>query len=456
MMLDRARLANMYQEECAVFTKRTPASQAAFQNTQQHWLGGVPMHWMQDWPTPHPLFVASARDVTLCDIDGNTYTDFCLGDTGAMFGHSPAAVAAALEQGAANGLTYMLPTADVDAVGVALARIFGLPFWQTTLTATDANRSVIRWSRAITGRPKVLVFNGCYHGAVDDTFICLENGQTHNRPGLVGQVQDLTVNSVVVEFNDFEAVERALTAGDIAAVLTEPALTNIGMVEPADGFLRHLRDATRTHGTLLVLDETHTISHSLGGYTKAYDLQPDFITMGKPIAGGLPAAVFGFSSAVAEEIRRVTRQKASGYSGMGTTLSGNALTLKTMRAVLEQVMTQSHYDHMLGMARKLHAGLAASLPHALPWCILQVGARIELVFANPAPVNGTQAKNAMQHDLSSLIHLYLLNRGIMITPFHNMMLVCPATQANHVDMLVTEFRNCLNALFDQRILNDAA
>jgi glutamate-1-semialdehyde 2,1-aminomutase len=456
MIIDRARLKQLFHKERALFSARTPTSSSHHHETKKHWLGGVPMHWMQDWPTPHPLFVKSAQGVTLTDVDQHTYIDFCLGDTGAMFGHSPPAIARTLIEAAQNGYTYMLPTPDVAAVGAALDRIFGLPFWQTAITATDANRSVIRWARAMTGRSKILVFNGCYHGAVDDTFIRLENGKTSNRPGLIGQVQDLTTNSVMIEFNDFSAVEEALKSGDIAVVLTEPALTNIGMVEPAEGFLQHLRDVTRQYGSLLALDETHTISYGLGGYTKAFDLQPDFITMGKPVAGGLPAAVFGFSADVAAAMQHVMDTKVSGYSGMGTTLSGNALTLAVMQTMLNEVMTEANYAHMLAMAEELRDGLQMALPAGLPWSILQVGARVEFVFANPAPTNGTEAAAAMDHELSSCIHLYLLNRGVMITPFHNMMLTCPETQAVHIDLLISEFSNCLTDLSDQRILTHAA
>jgi glutamate-1-semialdehyde 2,1-aminomutase len=455
-MMDRAHLEHLYQGEVAAFIAQTPKSRACTQAAEKNWLGGVPMHWMRDWPMPHPLFITSARGVTLTDVDENHYTDFCLGDTGAMFGHAPDAVVRTITSVAADGLTSMLPSDTTLPVGALLSDMFGLPFWQTTITATDANRSVLRWARAITGRSKILVFNGCYHGAVDDVFVQLNDGVLEHRPALIGQVHDMTQHTRMVEFNDLVAVEKALAQGDIAAVLTEPALTNIGMVEPEENFLRNLRTLTRTYGTLLVLDETHTISYGRGGYTAALNLDPDFITMGKPIAGGLPAAVFGFTSTMAEAMQHVQQSRPSGYSGMGTTLSGNALTLAVMRTMLEEVMTADNYAHMTRLATKLKHGLQSAIPSGLAWSVLQVGARVEFVFSNPPPRNGTEAKAAMDPALEAFIHLYLLNRGIIITPFHNMMLISPSTTIDHITGLITAFADCLSELQNTRISSHAA
>lgn len=332
-------------------------------------------------------------------------------------------------------------------VGAELARRFGLEVWQTATTASDANRFVLRWARGLTGRSKVLVFNGCYHGAVDETFVRLKDGETVHRPGLIGQVVDLTANTVVVEFNDLAGVEAALTRGDVACVITEPALTNIGMVLPQPSFHAELRRLTREHGTLLVIDETHTISSGPGGYTRAHGLEPDFFVLGKPIAGGIPCAVYGCTAELAERMERLVREGESGHTGMGTTLSGSALAMAAMRANLEQVMTQAAYDHMLPLAKRLADGMAGVIAaRKLPWHVSHVGARAEFVCSADAPRNGSEAAAAMHGELESVIHLFLLNRGVVITPFHNMTLVSPATEAADVERLVSVLGDCLDEL----------
>jgi len=437
----------MLRREQDLFVQRHPRSKALAARAKAHWAHGVPMHWMLDWGTPFPIYVASAKGACLTDVDGNAYDDFCFGDTGSMFGHSPEPIAKAITEQAARGLTYMLPTEDVPEVGELLANMFGLPFWQAATTATDANRFVIRWCRAIIKRSKILVFHGCYHGAADDTFVRLKNGKAIHRPGLLGQVFDLTQFTKVVEFNDLPALETALAEGDVACVLTEPALTNIGMVLPQPGFLEGLRALTRKHGTLLVIDETHTISTGYGGYTRTHGLEPDFLTVGKPIAGGIPCAVFGFTAAVEARMRRVEAEKEPGYSGMGTTLSANAMALHAMRANLEQVVTPAAYDHMLPMSERLARGIEARIKaRRLPWHVSNVGARAEFVCSAQRPRNGTEAQAAMHPRLELAIHLYLLNRGFIIAPFHNMTLVSPATSAEQVDRLVAAVDGCLGEL----------
>ena len=322
---------------------------------------GVPMHWMRDWSMPFPFLVETAQGSTLRDVDGNEYADFCLGDTGSMFGHSPAPVVEAITRQAGKGLTYMLPTEDAIAVGPLLAERFGLPHWQVATTATDANRFALRVARAVTGRPKILVFNGCYHGTVDETFVRLVDGRAVNRPGLLGQVTDLTQLARVVEFNDVDGLRRELAHGDVACVITEPVLTNSCMVLPEPGFLAEVRRLTRATGTLLLIDETHTISTGPGGYTRAHGLEPDLFVLGKPIAGGVPASVWGFTDDVARRLGEVRAQTPPGHSGMGTTLSANALALAAMRATLEHVMTDDAYQHMERLAGLLADGLQATI-----------------------------------------------------------------------------------------------
>lgn len=440
-------IAAMNERERQRFAAGNPASEALAKQARRHWFSGVPMHWMLDWGTPFPLFVRSASGARFTDVDGHDYVDFCLGDTGSMFGHSPPAIAEMLARRGAEGLTLMLPSEDAAVVGAELARRFGLEVWQTATTASDANRFVLRWARGLTGRSKVLVFNGCYHGAVDETFVRLKDGKTVHRPGLIGQVVDLTANTVVVEFNDLAGVEAALTRGDVACVITEPALTNIGMVLPQPGFHAELRRLTREHGTLLVIDETHTISSGPGGYTRAHGLEPDFFVLGKPIAGGIPCAVYGCTAELAERMERLVREGESGHTGMGTTLSGSALAMAAMRANLEQVMTQTAYDHMLPLAKRLADGMAGVIAaRKLPWHVSHVGARAEFVCSADAPRNGSEAAAAMHGELESVIHLFLLNRGVVITPFHNMTLVSPATEAADVERLVAVLGDCLDEL----------
>jgi glutamate-1-semialdehyde 2,1-aminomutase len=441
------KVAAMIRRESDHYTQRNPTSQRLAKEAASHWHNGVPMHWMLDWSTPFPLFVADASGSVLTDVDGHKYDDFCLGDTGSMFGHSPAPVAAAIAEQSRRGLTYMLPTEDVVEVGKLLAAKFGLPYWQVATTATDANRFVIRWCRGITKRDKVLVFHGCYHGSCDDTFVRLKDGKPVHRPGLIGQVYDLTAHTKVVEFNDLDALEAALKDRDVACVITEPALTNIGMVLPQPGYLEALRELTRKYGTLLVIDETHTISTGYGGYTRTHRLEPDFLTIGKPIAGGIPCSVYGCSAEMVAMMKEAEASSGPGYSGMGTTLSANAMALKAMRANLEQVMTPAAYEHMLPLSERLARGIEAEIrKRNVPWHVSNVGARAEFVCTPERPRNGTEAQAAMHHKVELAIHLYLLNRGIIIAPFHNMTLVCPATTAAQVDHLIASVGGCIDEL----------
>jgi len=427
-----------------------PNSIKLYQKTKQHFLYGVPMHWMNDWGTPAPLFVSKAQGAHFFCADGIKYSDFCLGDTGAMFGHSPKPVAHAIAAQASKGFTAMLPSTLASDVGDALAEHFGLAYWQLATTATDANRFVLRWTRAVTQRSKLLVFDGCYHGTIDDTMVDIADGETINRNSLLGQVYDLGLHTVAVPFNDIVAVERELAKGDIACVLTEPALTNCGMVLSQAGFIENLRRLTTKYGSLLILDETHTISTGRGGWAKANNVAPDFLVIGKPIAGGLPAAAYGFSKDMADRMKAAKDSAPVGHSGIGTTLSGNMMTLTAMHATLTQVATNTAYAHMLALAEQLAQQLTFSIKsHNLPWNITRLGARLELQFCENTPNNAQQARDAQNEAIESAIHLYLLNRGILLTPFHNMMLVCPATTGKDVKKLVDVFKVCLKELCNE-------
>ncbi|MBS0376291.1 MAG: aspartate aminotransferase family protein [Proteobacteria bacterium] len=442
----RERLAAFAAAERVRYARARPRA-AALAAGGAGYYAGVPMHWMLDWPLPFPMVVADARGASLTDVDGHELADFCLGDTGSMFGHSPEPVLRALAAQSGHGFAYMLPTEHSVAVGRLLVERFGLPHWQIATTASDANRFALRIARGVTNRPKILVMNGCYHGAVDETYVELHSGQARSRPALIGQFTDLAAETRVVEFNDVGALEAALAARDVACVITEPVLTNCCMVLPAPGYHAALRRATRATGTLLLIDETHTISTGPGGYTRAHGLEPDLFVVGKPIAGGVPASAWGFSEEVAVGWDRLRREKPPGHSGLGTTLSANALAMATMHATLAEVMTPAAYAHMEALAVRLAAGLAGVIDgRGLPWHVARVGARVEFICA-PGPLrNGSEAAAAHAPALEQAIHVGLLNRGCLIAPFHNMMLLCPATRSEQVDQLVGAFGEVAAAL----------
>jgi glutamate-1-semialdehyde 2,1-aminomutase len=443
----RSRISALSAQERIAFAAAHQVSRAALERGAGNFLNGVPLHWMSDWSMPFPMLVEKARGAKLTDIDGVKFDDFCLGDTGSMFGHSPKPVAKAIRRQAANGLTYMLPTPDAMEVGKLLTKRFGPFQWQIATTATDANRFALRVARAVTGRKNILVFNACYHGTVDETFVRLEGGKAIHRPGLVGQAADLTENTVVVEFNDIAALEKALAARDIACVITEPVLTNSCMVLPAPGFHKALRKLTRDAGTLLLIDETHTISTGLGGYTKTHDLEPDIFVLGKPVAGGVPASVWGLSPETSNRFLETEKTRPAGHSGMGTTLSANPMQFAAMRACLAEVMTKGNYAHMETLADELEASLRKIIrKRGLPWHVARCGARVEFICA-PGPLkNGTESEAAHQPELEKCIHLALLNRGSLIAPFHNMMLISPSTKRKQVERLVRNFADVTSLL----------
>jgi glutamate-1-semialdehyde 2,1-aminomutase len=445
--VERARIAACYERECMDYATARPKSRALIEKGVGGYHAGVPLHWMLDWPMPFPMVVASAQGATLTDVDGIDLADFCLGDTGAMFGHSPAPVAHAIAQQATRGLSYMLPTEDALAVAPLLEQRFGLPHWQIATTASDANRFALRVARAVTRRPRIVVMNGCYHGAVDETYVNLINGRGVNKQSLIGQYVDLSAETRVVEFNDVAALAVALEPRDVACVITEPVLTNCAMVLPDPGYHAELRRLTRATGTLLLIDETHTISTGPRGYSGAHRLEPDIFVLGKPVAGGVPASVWGFTSAISQGWAALSREKLPGHSGLGTTLSANALALTCMRATLTRVMTDAAYAHMETLAKRLAEGLELAVStRGLPWHIARVGARVEFICARGPLRCGAEGLAAHQPELERAVHVGLVNRGCLIAPFHNMMLVCPATTAAQVDRLVDGFDDVLGTL----------
>jgi glutamate-1-semialdehyde 2,1-aminomutase len=437
-LLTNERLKTLMNREIELFTNRTPASAKVFQQAEKVLLNGVPMPWMSDWGSPYPIFVEAASGNRITDIDGNTFVDFCLGDTGAMFGHSPPATAAAVSAQVHKGITTMLPSEDAPWVGREFARRFGLPYWQVAMTATEANRYVIRICRTLTRRPKTLVFNECYHGSLDEALVHLdENGRVALRsefdsnPGLVKDAV-----SRVVEFNDVSALEAALSHEDVACILAEPVMTNCGMVLPEPGYHDQLRKLATTYGAYLIIDETHTFSSGPGGYTAAHGLQPDFVTLGKSIAGGIPVAVYGFTAQIADRINAsFGRKPVSDPMGIGGT------------ATLTHVATDQAFEKMIAGANRMADGLEAAIQkHALPWSITRCGARAEMQFMPHAPKTGSAAKAAVYWDLIAYTHLYLANRGVLVTPFHNMMLVAPMATDADIDLLVNIWEECMAEL----------
>lgn len=447
--INRQRLATLMEREQKKFIDERPKSKALFDRGRKSLLAGVPMNWMVKWAGAFPPFVREAQGAQFFDVDGHRYVDFCLGDTGAMTGHSPFATVKAIEEQAKRGITLMLPGEDSVFVAEELQKRFGLACWQFALTATDANRFSIRLARQITGRPKILVFNWCYHGSVDETFVTLQpDGAVTARRGNIGPPVDPSLTTRVVEFNDVNALESALAHSDVACVLAEPALTNVGIVLPEPGYHTALRELTRKHGSLLIIDETHTICAGPGGYTRAENLDPDFLVFGKPIGGGVPGATYGFTQEVADMITARHSLEDCDTGGIGGTLAGNALSLAAMRATLSKVLTKEAFDRMVPMAERWAAGVQKAIKEFdLPWHVTRLGCRAEYLFASKSPRNGTEAHDAMDFELERFMHLYAMNRGILLTPFHNMALMSPATAPDDVDQHSKVFRDAVRELF---------
>ena len=407
------------------------------------------MSWMAKWPGPHPVYVESALGAHFTCVDGIDHVDLCLGDTGAMSGHSPAATVAAVRDQLGRGITSMLPTADAALAAAELARRFGLPQWQFTLSATDANRHVIRYARHVTGKPKVLVFDWCYHGTVDETFATLsEDGAVIERRGNIGAPVPPSQTTVVVPFNNLAALEAALAVGDVACVLLEPAMTNIGVVLPDPGYHEALRQLASAHGALLVMDETHTLCAGPGGCTAAWGLTPDVVVVGKTIGGGIPAAAFGLSQALSDRVQLSVALEDIDVGGIGGTLAGNALSMAAVRATLTEVLTDDAFIQMVALAVRWADGVQGVLDQTgAPWHVTRIGCRAEYAFSPTAPHDGAEAAAADDFELQQYVHLHALNRGLLLTPFHNMALISPATTEQDVDRHTAAFAECAAELF---------
>ncbi len=451
--IDRSRLTDLIAAEQQVYAAGHPRSRELFAQGS-NLFGRVPMTWMNKWTGGFPLYLDHARGNRISDVDGHTYVDFALGDTGAFAGHSPRPTveAVARRMGDLGGITTMLPSADAQWVGAELTARFGMPLWSFTLSATDANRWAVRLARLATGKPKILVFGYCYHGSVDETFaIPGPDGKAQSRPGNVAPPVPLDLTTRAATWNDLASVERELAHGDVAAILTEPALTNIGIVLPEPGFMEGLRELATRYGALLMIDETHTFSAGWGGATAAWNLEPDIFVIGKSIGGGIPCGAYGITNEVAAAITSHTDAGDADIvdvGGVGGTLAGNALSTAAMRATLGEVLTPTAFEHMIVLATAFTEGVQATLDEFdVPWSVSQLGARSEYRFASPAPRTGEEAAIAHDDDLDAYMHLAMCNRGILMTPFHNMALMCPETTRADVDRHTDTFREVVAALY---------
>lgn len=450
MFVDRSRLESLWAAEVDRFRREHPESERLWREALPTMPDGVPMLWMSKWPGPWPVFVDAAQGSHFRCVDGIDYVDLCLGDTGAMCGHAPRASVLAIADQLAKGSTYMLPTADAAAAASLLAERFGLPSWQFTLSATDANRSLIRFARQVSGRPKVLVIDYSYHGSVDEAFATLDSsGHVVARRGNIGPPVDLDVTTVVVPFNDVPVLEKALRRLDVAAVLIEPAMTNIGIVLPETGWHEALRALCTETATTLIIDETHTLCAGPGGMTARDGLSPDAIVVGKTIGGGIPAGAFGMTAEFAERVRASLELEDIDVGGVGGTLAGNAASMAGIRATLSEVLTEHAFESMIARAAEWTAGVQAAIDEfEVPWQVTQLGARAEYSFVPHAPHDGAEAADADDFELQQYLHLHALNRGILITPFHNMALMCPETTSADVERHSLAFREAVASLFE--------
>jgi len=436
-----------------LFEKIHPESGELFEKAQNSLLQGVPMNWMIKWAGSYPVFVADAKGQYFRDVDGNEYLDLCLGDTGSMIGHAPDAAVNAITEYAKQGTTFMLPTEDALWVGEELNRRFGMKYWQFATSATDANRFVLRLAREVTKRPKIIAYNWCYHGSVDETVAVIDEktGKTVAKPGSLGPQVDPDLTSKIIEWNDIEALENALKDEDVAAVLAEPVMTNCGIVHPDPGYHDKLRELTKKYGTLLIIDETHTLCAGIGGCTKEYDLKPDMVVLGKTIAAGIPTGAFGFTEELGRKVADSIPYELCDIGGIGGTLAGNALAMHTMKAVLKDVLTEEFFEKNIPLATRFNEGVQEVISKFdLPWNTTQLGCRTEYWFRKEPAKNGGEAEAAVDFELDQYMHLASLNRGILMTPFHNMALISASTTEEDIDRHTAVFEEIVSNILEDK------
>lgn len=449
-MINREKLKIQYKKELETFGKNHPKSKEMYLMAKENLLQGVPLNWMVRWMGGFPIFVEEAKGAHLTCVDGIDYIDFCLGDTGSVVGHGPEAAAKTIAEQFRKGASFMLPTKDAIWNGKELERRFGVKYWQFATSATDANRFALRLARRITGRSKILVFNYCYHGTVDETIASLsQEGNVVTRKGNLGQPIEPSFTTKVVEWNDISALESALKDRDVAAVLAEPVMTNIGVVYPEPGFHDALRKLTKKYDTLLIIDETHTMCAGIGGYTKDNNLNPDMVTLGKFIASGIPAGAYGFSEEIAKKAVVEIESEFGVAKGIGGTLAANALTMAVMRTTLAEILNEDFYNRNIPLAARFNEDVQSVIDeYKLPWSTTQLGCRTEYIFQKEPTKNGSEAAAAKDADLDWYMHLACLNRGIIMTPFHNMALITTATTKADIDKHTVVFREVIKNIID--------
>lgn len=437
--IDPKRLLALHAREFEAWVAGRPKAKALHERAQRSQLHGTPQHWVDQFPPPFPIVVERAEAAVLHDTDGHRYADLGLCGTAALWGHSNPPLVAALRDQAAKGTVTGWQSEDHVWVTEELARRFGLPYWQFTVSATDANRFALRIARVATGRQKILVFNAAYHGSVDQTHAVISGDGVVPTPGVARNGVDVDETTKVVEFNDLDALEAALAPGDVAAVLAEPAMTNGGgIVWPAEGFHAGLRELTRRHGTLLIVDETQSIPAGPSGCTGLFGLEPDLFTVGKCIAGGIPAGVWGMSEEVAAAAARYTRVEGMpvNHGGFGSTLAGGELALRAMRVVLSEIATEESYAEMARLASRYEQSVAETIErHGLPWHVGRLGGRASYAFIPEPPVNAGQLGNhTLGPRLREAIWLHLANRGVAIGCYGGTAIFSPMTAEADVDL----------------------
>lgn len=409
-----ARLDRLRKAEMARYLRARTAARAGHEAAQAHWLAGVPMQGLRDWPAPFPLSVTAAQGARLTCAEGDRIDDFWLGDGAALFGHAPDPVTRALRRQARQGPAALPPADSLAEAGRLLSDTFGAFRWQIAAGPAGARGDALQVARAVTGRDRVLVFD-----RADDP-----DGRQDGR-------------TLAVPFNDLTAVEAALARNPVAAILTEPVMTAPGMVLPEPGFLDGLQMLAADHGALFILDETQGLASGHGGFARGQGLSPDMLLTGPALAGGLPLAVWGMTQAVADRFAVHDATRPAGQPGIGATPAALPLGLAALVATLSRVMTPKACARMTARAESLARDLTQAIDrHGLPWHVARSGARLALICAPTPPRNGAEAAAVHHPALLSLVHLALLNRGVLIAPGDGTILVSPATKRRQIKRLI--------------------
>lgn len=407
--IPRERLSSLREVELRRFAELRPRSRLLLERAATRMPNGVPMSWMATLYEHPPMVAMRGEGATFTDVDGHRYLDFNLADTSMFTGYGVESLTNAAHRCVADGPQFMLPTADAFEVADELARRFGLPQWQFTLSATQANTEALRLARAATGRTAVVMFDGKYHGHADE--LLGELGDDGVAPEGLGVPPDATRHVRIVRYNDLEAIERELTRGDVACVLAEAAITNCGVIQPDEGFHSELRRLVSEAGTLLVVDETHTLVAGPGGLTARWGLQPDLLVMGKSISGGIPLGAYGMS----EEVGALLGSSSTWGEGVATggTLFANALSMASARVVLKEVLTEDAYEHAAKLGDRLADGIeSAAAAHELPWQAHRLYNRSGYTHGPELPTNALEARASFDVDLFNVQRLYMANRGV--------------------------------------------